>query len=970
MALFLMILRKMINNKWLELSLLFGLVLSVALASSMPIYTNAILQRLLVQELKQLQLTNSQYPGIYWLSAQLPSGEASSRSKVSETDVFMSEAVHWFDLPVQAYVRERATQRYSLTPALTNKADPGKQRSADMTAIEGMEQHIRLIDGRMPAAEPLDGVYEALVVPDALTELGMVLGHEFALGVPQGEAPVYVKPVGVFERSDYQDLFWYNIPSSYKNSFLIDFALFERDFTDSGKLNVQSSYWYTALDYTQMTLASATDFQRADRMIQKHMDERYEAHNKNAPAMRTLGTYYVKETSLRQLLWSLNVPVMLMLAFYLYMVANLITERQKTEIAVLRSRGASRLQIMGSYVAEGLVLGALAFLIGPYLGLVLTRMLGASSGFLEFVQRAKVDVSLNGDAYLYALIAVAVSLIMTLIPVALAMRVSIVGHKQQSARQGTTSFWHKYLLDFALIGIALYGLYTYRTRMEDLQSLGLKSGDLRIDPLLFLIPALFILGTGLLVLRLYPWLMRLIYQAGRRWWPPSLYATIIQVSRSTLQYQVIMVFLIVTIATGLYGASATRTINANTMDKIRYAAGADITLDIRWENDAPPVILYSLMQEEEEAASSGQNEGEAEKEPPRRIQYAEPSFLPFTQLPGVQSAAKVFVQPQAELEKGKTTETVELMGIDTKAFGETAWMRDKLLDHHIRDYLNLIAPRPSAVLISRSLADEHGIQPGETISIGWKGVEKASFTVYGVIDYWPSWNPNPGAAGSVTVTSKDGNATKVRKPMLVIGHLTYIQNNLGLEPYQIWLKLKPDAPSQAVYKAVTDQGFQIDELQDAKQEQIRALKDPFQLAINGVMTLGFLISVSICFFGFLLYWILSLHARTLQYGIFRAMGISLPQLVGMLVGEQIMISGAAIAIGMMTGSLTSQLFVPLFEMSFDPRAQVPPFQVMFDPRDQTRLYAIVTVMMTLGLSVIAVIVSRIRIHQAVKLGED
>ncbi|MDQ0888973.1 putative ABC transport system permease protein [Paenibacillus sp. V4I9] len=966
MALFIMILRKMINNKWLELSLLFGLVLSVALTSTMPIYTNAILQRLLIQELQQLQTSSSQYPGIYWLSANLVPEDEQKNTKISETDEFLNKASHRFGLPVQQLVRERSTQRYGLAPAEPDKVDINRQRSADFSAIDGMEGHIRLVDGRLPEKEPINGVYEALVVKEALTELGMVLNTVFTIQDEKMKLPVYVKPVGVFDRKDYTDLFWYNIPSSYKNSFLINFDLFEKEFTAGSKLNLQSSYWYLALDYSKMSLVSTNDFIDAHRTITAHMDKRYETHNMNAPALQTLGAYYVKEASLRLMLWSLNVPVMLMLAFYLYMVANLITERQKTEIAVLRSRGASRLQIIFSYVVEGLVLGAIAFLVGPYFGAFLTKLLGASSGFLEFVQRAKLDVELNRDAFLYGLIAVASSLVMTLIPVFLAMRVTIVGQKQQSARQEKSSFWHKYFIDVMLIGVALYGLNNYKTRIKELLSLGLKSGDLKVDPLLFLIPALFILGMGLLILRIYPWFMRLVFQVGRRWWPPSLYSTFIQVSRSTIQYQFIMVFLIITIATGLFSASATRTINKNTTDKILYSAGADITMQIRWENDAPPAILTGLMEESEEEDA----ESEASSEAPLKTQYTEPSFLPFTQLPGVEQAAKVFNKKDAIYIHGKSTENIQLMGIESKQFGETAWMRDRLLDHHINEYLNLIARNPSAVLISKSMAEEYSLKPGDTMTLGWTGVEGAQFTVYGVIDYWPSWNPNPGVNDTVTTTTKQGSTTKLKKPNLVIGQLPYIQNNLALEPYEVWLKLNPEASSQAVYQAIVDHGYEIESLRDAKQEQIKSIKDPFQMAINGVMTLGFLISIFICFFGFLLYWVLSLFARTLQFGILRAMGISFYQLILMLVGEQILISGAAILIGILTGNVASHLFVPLFELSFDPKTQVPPFEVTFDPRDQVRLYWIVTMMIAIGLGVLGSFVSRIRIHQAVKLGED
>ncbi|XEC96132.1 FtsX-like permease family protein [Paenibacillus tarimensis] len=954
MALFIMILRKMINNKWLELSLLFGLIVCIALTSSMPIYTSAILERMLKQELRLLQENSNRYPGIYWISAKMSAEDTRKGDKIADTDRYLETKGDQFGLPVQYFVRERSTQLYSLLPEDQEKRDVNFQRSATVSAIDGLEDHIRLVDGRLPAGEPVNGVYEALVVKEALSELGMALNDVFIINDGSLKEPVYMKPVGVIDRKDYSDLFWYNIPGSYKNSFFISFELFDKDFSVSGKLNVQSSYWYYALDYTKITLASVDHLQRTSRTITAYMNSHYETYDKYVPALRTVEVYLAKASDLQVVLWSLGVPVFLMLVFYLYMVANLITERQKTEIAVLRSRGASRLQIIVSYAAEGVVLGAVAFFTGPYLGVVLAKILGASSGFLEFVQRAKLDGEVNREALTYSLIGLSFSLLMILIPVYLATGYSIAVHKQQSARKQKRSFWHRYFFDVILIGVALYGLNNYKVRKNELLSLGLSSADLRIDPMLFIIPALFILGLGLLVLRLYPLFLRIVYTAGKRWWPPAVYSTLIQVGRSTLQYHFIMMFLIITIATGLFSASSARTINENTTDKIRYATGADISLKVYWENDAPPAIAYSYLAGN--AESDAGNSDSADGVPPR-TQYSEPAFLPFTQLPGVEHAAKVFIKHDVEFSNGSADGKVQLMGVNTKDFGETAWMRDYLLDHHINAYLNLIARHPSTVLISKSMQEEYGLQPGDSITLSWPGVEGAQFTVYGVIDYWPSWNPNRGSDGS-------------HKPMLVVGNLTYIQNNLALEPYEVWLKLGPGASSQRVYQAIVDHGYSVESLEDANQEEIKALKDPFLLAVNGMMTLGFLISVLICFYGFLLYWVLSMFSRTLQLGILRAMGVSVVQVIVMLGCEQVMISGAAIVIGIITGSLTSRLFVPLFELTFDPSKQVPPFQVTFDPVDEVRLYWIVVVMISVGLAVLGYFVSRIRIHQAVKLGED
>ena len=57
-----------------------------------------------------------------------------------------------------------------------------------------------------------------------------------------------------------------------------------------------------------------------------------------------------------------------------------------------------------------------------------------------------------------------------------------------------------------------------------------------------------------------------------------------------------------------------------------------------------------------------------------------------------------------------------------------------------------MATNPKAVLISRSLADKAKVKPGDPIRIYWDGLDEAMFTVYGIIDYWPGWNPLPAAA--------------------------------------------------------------------------------------------------------------------------------------------------------------------------------------------------------------------------------
>lgn len=950
MALLIMIGRKMLKNKWLELSLLLGLILSVALVASMPIYTNAILHRMLIKDLELIQTNENKYPGNLTFSFGYSVEKPETRLRRTPTlDQIIVDAVdNGFQVPMHHSIRERRSTIMALTPVLPDgeKVSDNVNRQGDIVALEDVESHIRLIDGRMPAKEPVDGVIETLITQRTIFDLKLSIGGTYEMRDFGSDATFIVMPVGVFDVKEEEDLYWSNMTlNTYARSMLIPFETFENFFTFERPNLVRALHYNLVLDYSKMEIPNVDDYLTTYQRVVDQFNA-YSYHSKSSStALKTISVYEEREAQLRALLWSMNVPVMIMLAFYLYMVANLIMDRQKTEIAVLRSRGASRLQIMTSFFIEGVILSAIAIAVGPPLGMMLTKILGASNGFLEFVQRSAMLVKLDRTAYIYGLYAVGFGMLMMLIPGFFATRISIVGHKQQMARKQKTSLWHKLFLDVILIAISLYGLTNFNRRMKELSAAGLDAASFSIDPLLFLVPTLFTVGFGLFCLRLYPLFIRVVYWLGRRWWPPSLYQTLIQVGRSSTQYQFLMIFLIMTIATGLFSASAARTMNQNNEDKINYQFGADVVMEVFWDNDAPPPPPPGAP---------------PPKEPiiPKRVQYVEPAYETiFKDLPGVEHTAKVFNMKKATISgDGFGTET-QLIGIDTDDFGRTTWFKDGLLDHHLNDYLNLIALEPTAILISRSLADQYDLKPGDQVYLGWELVESRKFMVYGIVDYFPTYKPHPDSPGAPL-------------PKLVVGHLSAIQTLLAVEPYEVWIKLSPNADRQALVDEFKEREVRVTRYVDVVSELINVKNDPFNLAINGVMTLGFIISIIVSFCGFLLYWVLSLHGRILQIGIFRAMGISFKQLVYMLAAEQVLTSGAGIVIGLANGVITSRLFVKFFQLTVNPATQVPPFEVVFDARDTTGIFIVVTVMIVGGLSILAYLLSRIRIHQAVKLGED
>ncbi|GIQ69919.1 ABC transporter permease [Xylanibacillus composti] len=951
MAILIMLFRKTVKNRWLVLSLLTGMTLCIALTSSMPIYKNSILQRMLHKEMEQSYVNTGAYTGRISAESSLPDVPAHEQVRdIIEMDAYWEQ--HIFDnseaFTPLFYVRERLSRAIQIVPADPERVNPEQQRTARLYMRSGLLDHIRLVDGRLPSPEPVDGVYEALVTDNALVKLHMLLDNEFIVEDDSAAAPVRIKPVGVIAESDLSDLYW-NIGnlSGYSNHFILDERLFEQDVMAKGTVRLSHARWYAAFDFLRFDLEQADSLiERAQRLKNVYVSQFGYFATVDLPGEKTLGSFRERESTLQALLWSLNVPLYVLIAFYLYMVSNLLIDRQKPEIAVLRSRGAGRLQLTMLYAVEGLLFTGIALAIGPFIGLMLTQALGSTDTFMSFVQRKSLQAELSPEVFIYAGGAAVGAFILNLIPVIQATRVSIVDQKRIAARQKPRSFWHLFGLDFILLVLAGYGLFSFRRRVEDLVSLGLDNKDIAVDPLLFAVPSLFILGFGLLMLRIYPMIVRLIYWIGKRMWSPSLYSSMLMVGRRSVQYQGLMLFMILTVGTGIFNASAARTMNQNMEDQIWYRQGADIVLQQRWVNDAP---------------ISSSAPGQMAQSDPTEGNYLEPPFEPFKSMPGVEMAAQVYKRTDAKLSSGNVHADTSLIGIRSDEFGQVAWMKERLLPYHFYDYLNLIAADPFAVLVSSSAEKDYNLSVGDHVSISLPSHGEMRGVIYGFIDYFPGFIPNPEApqpgAGS-------------RKPLLVVAQLPTIQNELALEPYEVWLKLTSPDDRQALYDHIQNENLQLLKLDDTYERIAESRNDPFRMAMNGVMSLGFILSLGISFIGFLIYWLLSLQGRMLQLGILRAMGISFTQLVGMLAAEQLLTSGAGILVGFAAGMLASHIFVPMFQLAFDPGRIVPPFEVMIQANDTVQMLLLTTTMLLTALGILIWLLSRMKIAQAVKLGED
>src|SRR5207253_9140660 len=59
--------------------------------------------------------------------------------------------------------------------------------------------------------------------------------------------------------------------------------------------------------------------------------------------------------------------------FLVSLMSDVLVERQAAIIATLRSRGATRRHVFGAFIAQGMVVGLVALLAGPFLTILLVR---------------------------------------------------------------------------------------------------------------------------------------------------------------------------------------------------------------------------------------------------------------------------------------------------------------------------------------------------------------------------------------------------------------------------------------------------------------------------------------------------------------------------------------------------------------------------------------------------------------------
>lgn len=940
---------KITNKKLLNSSLLVGVVLLAGFLCIYPMFREGSLNRLIQTLMLEHIEKEEEFPAVIIRESSADMEQTDGvEGIIQQMNEYESTWTKYIDIPV--------VQRQQIIHLRGGNADSefgSKSRVISLGAIPNLYDYADIVYGvKAEEAETSDnpmvkeaiknGAIPCVMSQSVMDKYEMVVGEtlSFKFRMYSGADMLHMVITGVIEEKPEDNYFWFNRLSDYNDLFILPLDEME-SLIKSNDIATVDYDEVVMFDYTKINNSNAKEY-REYLMQFSSIDE--DVTDNFGDILRS---YDVQERSISVILFTFELPIVALLLLFLYMISGRILEMETTEIAMLKSRGVSRIKIIRLYVMQSSIIAGIGCLIGLPVGFFMCRLAAGTNAFLSFSLK---DVSIYKPTLsmlLFALLAFALSVLFMTLPVIRLSKLTITERKNLRVSTKAKPVWEKLFLDILFMAISGYLLYNYN-KQKNVMAVQIIAGE-GIDPVIFLDSSLFILACGLLFLRLIGYLVRLIYRIGRKRWKPASYVAFLQIIRNAKKQGFITVFLVMTISMGIFNANLARTVNENMEQRTSYNVGTDIRVQEKWK-------LTTIK------SDSGY-----------LWNYSEPDMGRYNFLSdySVTAKTKVIIDNKTDITIGTKSEKGNtLMAINTKEFGEIARLNPNLNDTHWYNYLNELALNPKGVLISSNLAKKYDLKVGDSIYYlryspidSTKTYTNTSAKICGIVDAFP------GFESTEYVTGSNGEIEE-KENYLVVANYATVVNNCNQTPYEIWMKTDSNVDIKEIEAAIEEKDITLVSILGSNDEiQVQRNSAMIQIT-NGMFSVGFIISLLICAVGFLIYWVLTIKEREMLYGIYRAMGMTMREIVNMLVIEQIFSSLLAAVSGFGVGAITTFLFTKLISVVYLPKKHNIPIDIFFKAEDIIKITVIIGIAFGICFVVMSRTVKNMNITKALKMGED
>jgi putative ABC transport system permease protein len=942
--------KRLISERWLALATALGLIISVALITSIPMYADAIHYRVLLEKLSGEEYGHR--PPFAFMYRYVGSWAGVVKwEDVKPLDDYMTTRVASdLGLPQRKMVRYFSTESLRLFPQGDSAyRDPDRALGlAPFSWATDFEDHITILEGNFPAVadSAYGSVVEVLVGEDLYLKWGLQVGEEYTayakVKADDGAdvtVNIPVRIAGVWRATDLTEDYWFYSPSSLAEEMFVPEETFRTRIDPEMVQGLDLALWYLLADGSDVYADKVDGLLSRIVATQQRVASILPGSGLDVSPARDLQSYRRSTVVLTFLLYAFSVPIVGLLLVFIGLVVGLSVGQKRNEIAVLRSRGATSLQIIGISILEGVLMGIVSVAIGLVIGRWLALLIGRSRSFLDFSLPGQLRAVVTLATVRFGVAAIVLALLAQLGPTLSAARHTVVTYKQERARTLRKPWWQRAWLDVLLLIPTAYGFYVLDQQQGVVAAV---TGEAAVvdpfqNPLLLLVPALGIFSLTLFILRILPTLMTAIaWVASRLTNTVGLLLAARHLSRTPGFYVAPLILLILTLSLSAFTASLAQTLDTQLYAQKYYRVGTSLRLVEQGD-----CLNYT---------AGPQPQCDLSVPPPHW------AFLPVTEhlnVQGVTAASRVGdFNAVTNLSGG--TQIGKFLGIDRESFVQVAFWRDDFASQSLGELMNQLALTQNGVLVPSEFAAQHALNVGDVfrMTVAVRGIEgvEMDVRVAGTFDMFPTWYPDDGP--------------------LFVGNLDYFFDQVGERlNYDVWLATEPGVDYERIEIAVRDLGVSVISREAPLPEIYEEQGRPERQGLFGVLSVGFLASAVLTVLGFLLYAFFSFRRRFIELGVLRAIGLSAGQMTVFLAWELafLLLVGAVVGTGL--GAWVSKLFIPYLQSGTGVEAQFPPFVVAIDWMAIFRIYVLFGALFVAALAGLAALLMRIKIFQAVKLGE-
>jgi putative ABC transport system permease protein len=930
-------LKRLWNRPLLTLLSIVGVALAVGLVTSIPIFSQAVSFVMLQEELYEMAAKTGRpifSMRVYVLpSARFPLPLSQVRALGDHISETIIEQVGLPPLALRRHIETTGLivrTRNEVTPY--GEPNTFLRGDINLVVLPGVETRLEIDEG-----EPMDTTASSAdelnvwVHKTTADDMGINPGETFEVRNLRGGATIPIRIAGLWHAKDVQDRFWFSNPDlGLRGKLLVREDDYERLVEAPFQSQLGFVSWYLILDDKRLHAEEMQDYadglNNAIKIINKFLPDTRVDSSPLEPLERSIS----RESNLTVLLFVFSVPVMGFLLYFLTLISTITLRWQQRETAVMVSRGLRSGQLLVVGLVETILIVGTGGPLGILAGIELAQLMGYTQSFMSFVWRDPLPVSPMAFSVPMVVAAVSATFLARIWPMLRSARTSVISHEQQRARAPRKPFWQRFYLDVLLLVPVVYAYRQLSLKGTLVPEALAEENGAGTDPLLFLVPALFTLAASLLLVRLFPILMRIADWLGGVGRDATLYLAFRQLARQSEQYTSALLLVITSLSLGAFMASMAVSLDKWLADQVRYAIGSDILIRQTIDPDSPETALPS--------------EGAW--------------VLPvddYEELEGVRNAARVGMYPATVSLQGRRSQRGTFLGIDRLDVPQVLFFRSDFGPVSLGEMMNQLAQREDAVLLSETVLERGQFEIGDKVHIRVNVNDvplETDFTIAGTFRYFP------------TVYEEANEETAV------IGNLDFLYEQIGgVLMHNIWLKVDPDTDKQALIDQVERMGVFIARWVDIRDEMAEEQSRIERIGIFGTLTIGFLAAAVLSGIGLLVYNYASLQERLFRFTILRAVGISLSQVISQVAIEYLVLMVYSVIGGAAIGIWASRLFIPFFQAA-DKNILNPPRLISLVAWDDiVRISAAFTV--ALVVAQIAVISAALRrgVFQALRMGD-